>query len=71
MQFSTITRLDPNSPAGRQGKNHLYKTARIKGLNLCYVAIISYEPDNDSFFIKRPYGDYVWVPAADLESFCL
>jgi hypothetical protein len=52
-------------------KRFYYKTAKIKGLYCCFVAILSYNPESDNYTCRTPFETIRTYPSEDLEDFCL
>ena len=53
-------------------KEHLYKTAQIKGLHRCFVGIIEHNDEKDTY-LCRIGGTLTtkWFHASELKQFCL
>ena len=52
-------------------KQHLYKTAYIKGLHRCIVGLIQYDEANDRYLATTPFNTQRWFKADELEHFVL
>ncbi len=52
-------------------KRHLYKTAKVIGLNRCYVSVRQWNEDTDKYLCVNPFGKLVWFDASELEDFGL
>ena len=52
-------------------KRAMYKTAKVKGLHHCFVAIIEYNPERDNYTCLTPFGTTRTYTSEDLEDFCL
>lgn len=52
-------------------KRSMYKTAKLKGLYRCFVAIIGYNPESDTYTCLTPFGSSRTYAGNDLEDFCL
>ena len=52
-------------------KQHLYKTAYVKGLHRCIVGLIQYDDVNDRYLATTPFNTQRWFKADELEHFVL
>lgn len=52
-------------------KQHLYKTAWVKDLHRCCVALLRYDEERDRYLAETPFGTKRWYKADELERFVL
>jgi hypothetical protein len=52
-------------------KEHLYTTAKVKGLHNCTVAILNYDEANQRYFCITPFQTKRYYSANELESFVI
>ncbi len=52
-------------------KQHLFKTAYVKGLYRCCVGLIRYDEEHDRYLAETPFGTQRWYKASELEHFVL
>ena len=52
-------------------KQHLFKTAYVKGLYRCCIALLRYDEEHDRYLAETPFGTQRWYKASELEHFVL